>query len=242
MIFMNIKKRIRKLLNPNTYSNEAYVEFLIRGGAVIGEGTYFFSPKTTFVDPVKLFLIRIGKYCKITDGVTILAHDYSRSVVRHSKGINIGGSLPTTIGNNVFIGMKTTILMGSNIGNNVIIGANSVVSGMIPDNVVVAGNPARVICSLDDFETKRKQKCLEDAVACVKRIYENTGKLPTVQQMGDGFAWLYLPHCEATINTYPNFFNLCGDSRDDVVRDFLSSKPEFDSFDAFLTYAIESED
>ena len=47
------------------------------------------------------------------------------------------------IGDNVFIGMNSIILMGSHIGNNVIIGAGSVVSGNIPDNSVVGGGPSQ---------------------------------------------------------------------------------------------------
>ena len=49
------------------------------------------------------------------------------------------------IGNNVFIGMNTTILKGTTIGDNVIIGAGSVVTKNIPAGVIVAGNPAKVI-------------------------------------------------------------------------------------------------
>ena len=49
------------------------------------------------------------------------------------------------IGNNVFIGMKSTILKGVHIGNNVIVGAGSVVVKDVPDNCIVAGNPAKII-------------------------------------------------------------------------------------------------
>ncbi len=52
---------------------------------------------------------------------------------------------PITIGDNVWIGMNTTILAGVRIGNNVIIGANSVVTKDIPDNSISAGNPCSVI-------------------------------------------------------------------------------------------------
>lgn len=53
------------------------------------------------------------------------------------------------------IGAKALILPGKNIGNNVVIGAGSVVSHDIPDGVVVAGNPAKVICSFEEFVKKR---------------------------------------------------------------------------------------
>lgn len=50
-----------------------------------------------------------------------------------------------TIGDNVWIGGGVIILKGTFIGNNSIVGAGSVVKGVFGDNVVIAGNPARVI-------------------------------------------------------------------------------------------------
>lgn len=169
-----------------------------------------------------------------------MAHDYSRSVARYTYGENIGGGRPTTIGNNVFIGMNSIILMGTIIGNNVIVGAGSVVSGIFPDNVVIGGNPAHIICSLEEYTARRKEKCLDDAVACAKRVYENTGKYPTVKQMGDGFAWLYLPRNSEVLEEYPGFFNLLGDDYEAVKQDFLASDPIFDSYEDFLDY-VKSE-
>lgn len=49
------------------------------------------------------------------------------------------------IGNNVLLGANVVIIGGIHVGNNVIVGAGSVVVKDIPDNCVVAGNPARVI-------------------------------------------------------------------------------------------------
>lgn len=54
-----------------------------------------------------------------------------------SKGIDIG--------NNVWIGGGSVILDGASIGNNVIVGAGSVVSGTVPDNVIIQGNPAKLV-------------------------------------------------------------------------------------------------
>ena len=71
----------------------------------------------------------------------------SNCVIRHSTTIGNareGGNCPV-IGNNVDIGCHVCIIGDIQIGNNVIIGAGSVVVKNIPSNVVVAGNPARII-------------------------------------------------------------------------------------------------
>ena len=133
------------------------------GGATIGKNVTVYNARNTTIDETSLQHIFIGDNTQITAGVIILAHDYSYSVLG-----NIYGELPrqqkdTIIGKNVFIGMNSIILMGSNIGDNVIIGAGSVVSGHIPSNTVCAGNPAKIICSLDQFLVKGRTRFEESA-------------------------------------------------------------------------------
>lgn len=55
---------------------------------------------------------------------------------------------PVMIGNNVWIGDNVSIMPGVTIGDNVIIGANAVITHSFPENVVVAGVPARIIRKL----------------------------------------------------------------------------------------------
>lgn len=76
------------------------------------------------------------------------------------------------IGNNVYIGRKTTILKNVTIGDNVIIGYGSLVTKNIPANSVAAGVPAKVICTIDEYYERRKIASLKEALAYAKRFYD----------------------------------------------------------------------
>ena len=65
--------------------------------------------------------------------------------------VGLHGMSNVTIGKNVWIGGNCTILPGVTIGDNAVIGAGSVVTKSIPDNVVVGGNPAKILCSLATY-------------------------------------------------------------------------------------------
>lgn len=94
------------------------------------------------------WLITIGNNVTLASNVRLLAHDASTALVEdvHTKlGI-------VKIGDNVFIGADSVVLCNVRIGDNVVIGANSVVTHDIPSNSVYAGNPAKYICSFDEFQ------------------------------------------------------------------------------------------
>lgn len=135
--------------------------------------------------------------------------------------------------------MNSTILPGTEIGDNCAVGAGSIVHGSFPSNCVIAGAPARIICSPEEFYKKRKRRTRRNACACVKACRENTGPLPTVRQMGDGFAWLNFPHTQETVEQDPSFFKLAGDNPTDVKECFLRGEAAFERFEAFLKYAEE---
>lgn len=61
------------------------------------------------------------------------------------------------IGSNVYIGTNALIMPGVTVGNNVLIAAGSVVTHSVPNDVVIGGNPACVICSIDDYYNKNKR-------------------------------------------------------------------------------------
>ena len=175
---------MNKIIYPNKYNSDAYVQYLRKNGASIGENTTFIYPKNTIVDEQKLEFIKIGNDCCITSGVVILAHDWSYSVVARVYNDAPGKQKVTSIGNNVFIGMNSIILMGANIGDNVIIGAGSVVSGVIESNCVYAGNPARKICTLEEHY-QRLQKSFDESalitIDCLERVH---GEIPSLEQLG----------------------------------------------------------
>ena len=56
---------------------------------------------------------------------------------------------PVTIGNNVWIGGRAVINPGIHVGNNVVIASGAVVTKNVPDNVVVGGNPAKIIKQIE---------------------------------------------------------------------------------------------
>ena len=231
---MSLTNIIKRIIDPNHCSNTAYIEYLRRNNVSVGDHTIFYSPRHTSVDIQKPYLVSIGSYCKITTGVIILAHDYSISVARRVFGEFIGGTAPTKIGDNCFLGMNAIILPGTTIGNNCIVGAGSVVKGGYPDNVVIAGNPAKVVCTLAEYYQKRKNRWVDDAKRCALEIYHNTGRRPTIEEMKDGFYWLYTQRSQENIDNHNNFFTLTGDDYEDICRKFLTTEPVYSSFDDFL--------
>ena len=106
--------------------------------------------------------------------------------------------------------------------------------GEYPDNVVIAGNPAKIICTLDEYYQKRKNRWISDAKKCALEIYRRTGRRPTVEEMRDGFYWLYTPRNQESIENHNEFFTLTGDDYDDICKCFLTSEPIYMSFEEFL--------
>lgn len=232
---MNTDKWMRfkiKFLSKYVTSDE-YANFLRKKGIKIGKGTHFWAPNTLMIDLDRPWMIEIGEYCKITKGVTILQHDYSRSVLRRVYGDIVAESRKTIIGNNVFIGMNATVLMGATIGDNVIIGAGAIVSGNVPNNCVVAGNPARVICTLDEYYKKRKDRCIEEAVETARIFKEKNNRTPSITEMGAFFP-LYLRRDISELRKYNLRTRLSGDNEKEVIDAFLDSNPVFDSYEDFL--------
>lgn len=102
--------------------------------------------------------------------------------------------------------------------------------------VIIEMHLKRVICNLDEYARKRRSRCVEEAVKCVKHSLETRNRVPTIKEMGDGFAWLYLPRSEETLKAYPEFFNLSGDDKYMIEKDFMESHGKWKSYEDFVEY------
>ena len=130
---------------------EYTTEKLIKMGMKVGKN--FSRLNGVILDPSHCWLIEIGDNVTLAPRVHILCHDASTK--RFLGYTKIGR---VTIGDNVFIGAESIVLPNVKIGNNVIVGANSTVTKDISDNVVIAGNPARVIYTLEQYLEKHREE------------------------------------------------------------------------------------
>lgn len=144
---------------PKEYTQKeisnAIIEKIRQGGGFVGENVDIYDSQIDLGEP---YLLSIGSNVIIT-GTHILTHDASlKKEIGYSKVGRV------TIGNNVFIGIGSIILPNTTIGNNVVVGAGCVVAKDVPDNVVVVGNPLRILCSYDEYVEKNKQLMKEKPV------------------------------------------------------------------------------
>jgi len=92
--------------------------------------------------------VKIGSYCHI-GYYTFVMDNGQHDVVRHSE---LPPSEPVIIGDHVWIGSKVVVLPGVRIGSQSTIGAGSIVTKDVPPRCVAAGNPARVLRHLTEFD------------------------------------------------------------------------------------------
>ena len=122
---------------------------LIKNGLTVGEDV--FINYGCIIDRSFCYLVTIGNHVTLAPNVHILAHDAS---TKRELGYTKMGKV--TIGDHVFIGAGTVVLPGVSIGDRVVVGAGSVVTRDIPGGSVAAGNPAKVICTYDEYMEKQK--------------------------------------------------------------------------------------
>lgn len=156
-------RRLTRLYNQSIEGNDNYRKNIIRNlfgstgnnfliepdfkcdyGYNISIGENFYSNFNCIM--LDVCPIKIGDNCFIAPNVSIFTATHPIDPIER---LTKEYGKPVTIGNNVWIGGGSIINPGVNIGNNVVVGSGSVVTKDIPDNVVVAGNPAKIIKNID---------------------------------------------------------------------------------------------
>jgi acetyltransferase-like isoleucine patch superfamily enzyme len=206
--FNLISKFLQRICMTNS---NLYISFLRKKGVTIGEGTAFFG--LVKIDITRPYLVEIGKNCILSDGVNLFTHGYDLSVLRRVYGEMFCSSGKVVLEGNNFIGNNAVILKGVKIGKNTIIGACSVVTNDIPSNCVAAGNPCRVIMTLEEYYEKRKMLHVEEAKAYALEIYRKTKRIPKIKD----FSW----------EEFPLFWR----------TSYSNSEPVYKSFQDFLSDA-----
>lgn len=122
--------------------------------------------------PAEPYLVEIGNDVTISAGTLLITHD--NSVIKcEIDATDYFGRIK--IGDHCFIGMNSIILPGVELGERTIVGAGSVVTKSIPQgHVVVGGNPAKVICSIEEYANRIEKYCVnldKDNIRSFKRQY-----------------------------------------------------------------------
>lgn len=239
---MWIKEFLRKLILSESYNSDTFIEYLRKQGVRIGEATTIYRPRKTYIDMTRPYLIEIGDRVKITEEVTILTHGFDWSVANGMYGDILGSAGKVKIGNNVFIGMKTTILKGVTIGDNCIIGANSLINHDVPSNSVVGGVPARVLCSVDDYvKRQRSHQAYEAKQMAIeyKKVYHRN---PPIDEFAE-FFWLFDKRSEGKFssNRFDEMMKINGNQ---LLSERLydTTNRQFEDYKSFLDWCYQDED
>lgn len=122
----------------------------------IGENFYT-NHNVTILDGAK---VTFGDNVFIAPNCVFSTAGHAIDSEQRAKGLEI--ARPITVGNNVWIGANVSVLPGVTIGSSSIIGAGSVVNKDIPEGVIAAGNPCKVIRKITE-EDKKKYPVFEDS-------------------------------------------------------------------------------
>lgn len=148
-----------------TKSYEVMNAYFRRGGAHIGEGSCICSN----LDLCEKELLYIGNNVTISTQVLFVTHDISIASFTKKPGTLYGKII---VGDNCFIGERSMILYGVELANNIIVGAGSVVTKSFKqEGVILGGNPAKVIGTIDGFASKnaKNQMLIKELNAGIER-------------------------------------------------------------------------
>lgn len=152
MIFLKIKMKLySKIFKKDPMILK--INYCRKKGVVIGKNMRSFSLPIS-AEP---YLLCFGDNITISDEVQFITHDNSVIKLSNDSTDTVGEII---IGNNCFLGYRSLFLPGVTIGDNTIVAAGSVVTKSFKEgNVVIGGNPAKVICSIEDYQKKIESNC-----------------------------------------------------------------------------------
>ncbi|PEB56279.1 acetyltransferase [Bacillus pseudomycoides] len=149
---------------------EIWLEDYIKMGMKIGDNCSI--QPGVIIDYSHCWLIKIGNNVTIAPQAYLLVHDASTKKLNNYTKV---GSI--LIEDNVFIGARALIMPGVTIGKNSIVAAGSIVTKSIPSESIVAGNPAKVISTIEKYEIDQNKKNSEVYTKIYDRRYTLGGNI-----------------------------------------------------------------
>lgn len=140
-------------MTPNEYS----IMRMRESGIAIGEGCRIY----TFLSSHEPSMIQIGNHVTISSGVAFVTHDNSILKVLDPMTDVVG---KITVEDHCFVGQNSILMLGVTLGERCIVGAGAVVTHSFPPHSVIAGNPARKICTTEELAEKYKNYAIDFGV------------------------------------------------------------------------------
>jgi acetyltransferase-like isoleucine patch superfamily enzyme len=145
----NITKSIVERFRLSRYNDFTIAEYFRGQGAQIGDDCRILI-RCLGSEP---YLIHIGNHCTIAGSVAFVTHDGAAWIfTQELPSLQKFGAID--ILDNCFIGYGAILMPNVRIGPNSIVGASAVVTKNVPPNTIVAGNPAKSICAIEEYKRK----------------------------------------------------------------------------------------
>ena len=145
---MKMLSKILLFFKSHFSSPEKYARYL---GATIGKNCIIKTRNWSS----ESYLVTIGNNCQIANGVTLHTHGGGQAIRAIDPNFDVFGKV--VIEDWAYIGAYAQIMPGVTIGEGALVAAGSVVTKSVPPHTVVGGNPARYICTTEEYYERNKQ-------------------------------------------------------------------------------------
>lgn len=234
---MQLVRRIKclcRFIYMLTATNDQYVRYLRKKGISVGENVNFRNPLSITIDFTRPLLISIGNNIDINSNFSILTHDFGTFVFRNLYDDFVNSSGKVTIDDNVVIGRNVTLLKGASIGRDSIVAYGSVVTKPMPPGSVIAGCPAKVVSTIDEYYRKRKTKSVQEAIDYGCEIITKYEREPVLDDFLEEWS-LFVNKYEYDNNpNLRNYIDLRLKGYVDI-NDYLKRPKVFGDFTSFLS-------